>query len=375
MYEFALLALPLLRACAPSRAKSRAGEGRIRPLRLACGTLVLLLPWLWLHTMFANPPKYPFSRRGLPVGISRFLNHVGASGRVLNFPSTGGYLEWTLYPQCKIFVDLDAPFFFTDDDVFTSKHMYRDPDVLRKVLATYQPAFLSVPITLRDFPQVIRNFPRYVPVFFDDAEVLYVDERHDPSIAARYRLRALDPYVLFEQGPSPLLRRADRSAMLSEATRLLEIDAEGLLTHQLLSVMSLEEGAYDRALSHATAIIKEFPELAVGYGLQADALQQVGTFERAIASYRLALRRASPGHEAEIYRQMGYTYMAAGQYQRAYSVLRKGVDPFAPEVSYGELYRLAESALHSGHVREAAVLFTFARAKAPAAGAGRSPSQ
>ena len=365
VFECALFALPLLRACAPRRTPPHPGPVR-RAGPIALGIILVVFPLLWLQSTFGNAPKYPVSRQRLPHGVAAFLNRMDAGGSVLNFLNSGGYLEWQLYPKYKIFADMDVPFFFTDEDVFTGKQMFHDGAVLQKVLAQYDPAFITVPIVLDGFRDLIRAFPDYRAVFFDDAEVLYVNQRRYPAIAAAYGLQAIDPYRLSAQGPASMLGRPDRAVFMHEARRLLAIDPECRLTNQLVSMVYGDEAAYDRALLHAEAIIRAYPESPTGYGLRGDALRGLAAVKDAVASYRQALRKAEPAGRPEAYYQLGVAYLGLGQHRQAYAAFQRAVNLFAPDVRPEELSTLAKAALELGKTREANTLATFALIKLPA---------
>ena len=130
------------------------------------------------------------SSANLPAGVAAFLNRVDRGGKVLNDPNTGGYLQWMLYPKYKIFMDMEVPFLFTDEDMVTAVTMFGDRQVLSGVLARYEPDFITVRNNDRGFKRVMEEaFPHYTIVFFDDHEVLYVDSRKHPDLAREFELR------------------------------------------------------------------------------------------------------------------------------------------------------------------------------------------
>ncbi len=360
IYECALFGLPLLRLWSPRRNPAKRARRLHTGAPLGFSLAVLLISWLWLRVTLGNPPRYPVSYRDLPEGVCAFLRQSGARGSVLNFPNTGGYLEWRLYPQYTIFIDMDVPFFFSDYDVFVSKHMYHDREVFRKVVARYAPEFVTVPITIHGFHQFIGAFPDYVPVFFDDAEVLYVDKRKYPAIAEQHRLTRLNPFLLAEQGPGTLLLAGDYQHILEEVWRLLRIYPEGLLANQLACVVLQADGQFGQALARAQVIVRHFPETPTGYGLQGDALAGLRQFGPAIASYHQALRRARGKVRTEALYQMGRAYLDMGRPGEAYALLKKAVDPFAPDLEAGQLLELGKAALMAGKREEAAVLLRLA---------------
>jgi tetratricopeptide (TPR) repeat protein len=315
------------------------------------------------RSVFGIRPRFPVSPQHLPVGVATFLRHIPAHGSVFNHHNTGGYLEWMLYPQYNIFMDMQCPLLFTEEDLFTTQHAFHNDAVLRRVVEDYDPAFITIPIWIGQSQDVIRKFPEYVPVFFDEVEVLYLNQRQYPAIARDYQLTTLDPFTLATDMVS-VLNRDDRQALVRESRRLLDIYPDGLMPNQLLAALFNAEGAYDRALAYAEAIIKAFPELSTGYALKGDALKGLKAFERALASYQKALKR-SQGERRDIHRAMGFVYRALGQYRKAYRAFNKAGNPFVDQMTYQDLYDLGSTALLAGKTREGAMFLRFAAQKAP----------
>lgn len=362
MYECALLVLPILATSGPIHA-SNPHTRMATPRTIFAAILLIVAPFLWLRSTFANPPQFPVSYRGLPQGVVTFLKHVRTPGSVLNHPNTGGYLQWMLSPTNKIFMDMQCPLLFTEEDLYTAINMYSSEEVLRKVLARYDPAFLSVPISNDRFGTLIQEFQNYVLVFFDDAEVLYVNQRRYPAIAQQYELNALDPFRLAREGAVPYLSNADPHTLLRDAHQLLVIYPHSLLLNQLVAVSFNMAGAYDRTLMFAETIIQDFPESATGYALKGDALQGLKAFDRALVFYHRALGKAGKATKPEIYRAMGEAYLAAGQAGNAYRVFKKIVYPFSPSATPEELFLLGSSAFLAGHSEEGTMILRFAAQK------------
>src|SRR3989338_1457853 len=155
MYECSLLALPILATNSLIRTSSSNSSIPKLPALPFCAVLVAAPLW-WLHAYLGNPPRFPVSPRGLPQGVATFLNRIPAHGLVLNHPNTGGYLQWTLDPAYKIFMDMQCPLLFTEEDLYTTTNMYRDEEVLRKAFAAYDPSFITVPIKNEQFENIIQ---------------------------------------------------------------------------------------------------------------------------------------------------------------------------------------------------------------------------
>ena len=308
----------------------------------------------------------------MPQGVVTFLRQADAGGKLLNHPNAGGYLRWALYPRYRIFMDLELPFLFTDADMVAAAQMFGDATVLRSVLARYEPEFLSVPRHYAEFPDVIAEFPRYRPVFFDDAEVLYVDEKRHPTLARTYALKTIEPFDLLERGVDDYLKEEDpggrrrharkeqpaRSeaaleAILEEAHRLWAIFPDGGTTNQLLAQAALNHKDYETASTHARTLIAQFPGMPIGYRLMGRALRGLRAFEPAVACYTAAIARSTLSTRYDLLREIGLVRFDQGRYPDAFRLLWNNLDFASHETSLDDLYALAVAARRSGQLAQA----------------------
>jgi len=357
--ECLLLALPLLRATpliATTHLATRAG----RVVYLAGAAWLLLLPLNFAMAVFHDRPRYPVSDQRLPQGLVTFLERVGTGGTVLNSPNTGGYLQWRLYPGYRIFMDMQVPFLFTDEDMALAQDVFANPETFDRVRRAYRPTFVCVPNGRKEFADVIRAFPDYALVFFDDVEVLYVDRSQAPAIAQRHGLTALDPFTLVGQDIDDLLKEAgDRGPMLRELHHILAVDPRGAFANQLAAELYNDERAYARALPHAEAIIRSYPEYAAGFRLQGDALKGLGRFDDAVAAYQAAIGRSQPSNRPRLYEKIGLVRFAQQDYAAAYRLLSRYADRFSAETPIETLVSLGASARLTGRPREAKRILTY----------------
>jgi tetratricopeptide (TPR) repeat protein len=300
--------------------------------------------------------RYPFSATGLPQGVATFLNRVDATGNVLNPSGSGGYLRWTLYPKYRILMDMES--FFTDEDFYVGRYAFLDPEVLNRILVRYEPSFITVPLGITTFRALIRQFPDYVPVFVDDAEVLYVNRTHYPDLAQRYQLTALDPFQLFTDDLDEMTSDPARNQLfMEEIRRLLAVYPEGGNTNHVVGWILNRESAYDRALPHAEVMIRSFPEFPQGYVLKGHSLRGLGLQDQAYEAYRLALKHADSAQRGPIYKLMGTVRLSQHRYGEAYRLLVKGVDVLSPVTSREDLLALGVAAAQAGRMKEAEAIF------------------
>ncbi|MBI3996410.1 MAG: hypothetical protein HY352_02000 [Candidatus Omnitrophica bacterium] len=367
--EFVLLALPILTThpLVPDEASRPASSPLLVSMLLV---LLLAVPLFITRQLFGDRGRYPLSSQKLPTGVVTFLRTVNTGGSILNHPNAGGYFEWMLLPRYRIYADLQAPFLFGDEDIFTAIQTFKNGEVLRKVVAAYHPAFITVPAGQTQFPTLIEPMPQYQKVFFDDEEVLYVDRAQHPEIAARYGLSALDPFQITENDipgyVNAAIRDGKKDGMRGELTRMLDVAPDVRMLNELAGALDKIDGAFAQALPHAQRIIEAYPEFPEGYASKADALREMGRPAEALVFYRKALVRANPAIQRKIYRAMGWTYRLLEQPEAAYQAFARSVKPFASEeIAYDDLYWLGSTALLTGRIREGMTLYRLAKRIAP----------
>jgi hypothetical protein len=286
--EFALLSLPLLRFRIPVLTANQRTR-IVRPVAAVLVVAFMLMPFFFMRQFFANPPRYPLSARELPEGVATFLKGAHATGAILNHPNTGGYLEWALHPDYRIFMDMQVPFLFTDADFRAARDAYTDTRVLQGLILQYKPPFITGPIDMEGFKAMIEEHPQYRIIFFDDAEVLYVDSAQQRVLAEAYEIRSIDPFILYRE-PIRTDSRDDRA--FKELKRLSEIFPDGGIVNASLAALYQHQGRYREAMHYAEAIIRTYPESHLGYKQRADALAQLDACSEAVRFYKKALQRS-----------------------------------------------------------------------------------
>jgi tetratricopeptide (TPR) repeat protein len=361
--EFTLLSLPLLRHGTHLIAENDRFPRRF--VGLALPAAVILLPILIFSSEFGNRPVYPFSESNLPAGVVRFLNSHTPGGRILNEPNTGGYLPWALGQKFKIYMDMQMTI-FSDTDFATAHNAFFDPNVFKAFIQRYDPSFISVSLNRYDFKKVVATDARFVPVFFDHAELLYVNRDHYRGLADDYGLKAIDPFR-FREIKYDDLSAETLSRMSAEAARMVDQDPMNFSANQIICGISVARRQYDQALSHADGIIRYYPELSHGYSLKADALFGMERYEEAARLYQKAMDMGQTAKPENVYWNLHAAYVKLKEYKKAYRLLSKYVNPFAPNTDYRDIYQLAMSAASVGNTGDAVTFLKIARMKTPTA--------
>lgn len=362
-YEFILLSLPLLHQGVRMIAEKDRLPRRVVDLSLP--VVMILFPLLIFGNKFGERPTYPFSGSNLPASVVQFLNRHAPGGRILNEPNTGGYLPWALGGKFKIYMDMQMSL-FSDTDFATAHNAFEDPNVFSAFIQKYDPAFISVSLNRSGFKKVVATDARFVPVFFDHAELLYVNRAHHRDLAERYALRAIDPFGFREIRYGELDEKR-LSQMFAEAARMADEEPMNFSANQILSGISGFRRRYDLALSYADRMIKRHPESSHGYALSADALFGMERYEEAARRYQKALAMGQTAKPENVYWNLHASYVKLKEYRKAYRLLAKYVNPFVPNTDYREIYQLGISAASAGRIRDAVTFLKIARMKTPAA--------
>ena len=261
-YECSLLALPLLASVEPPSLSVAS-----RRVLSAAAAAVIALSLIFVEKTFSRRPRFPTSRNGIPAGVTAFLEKVDTGGRVLNYPDTGSYLWYRLYPRYRTYIDMSMPTLFAPEDLESVRKTYSQHTSLTQTLAAYRPDFVTVPLRFGWLKELMAAHPEYALVFFDDVEALYADRTRQPQVAAAHALKILDPFALRASGGVPLPR--NDGALPRELTRMLDIDPGAQTTNQLAALFYLEQREPAGALPHAEMILREYPEWPIGHVLLA----------------------------------------------------------------------------------------------------------
>ena len=361
-YEFMLLSMPVMRVLLITLSPEYIKKFFPKPVNITLAVFILLIPLMCVKEIFSNSSRFPFSLRNLPQGIGVFLNKTNTGGTLLNHPDRGGYHQWMLYPRYKIFMDMEVPFLFTDEDFYIATSAYKDRLFLQRLIDQYNPSFITVSIKNTFFRDMMASFKQYRAVFFDDCEVLYADQNRYPAIVTTYAIKTFDPFSLAQTSISSIKTLNDYEPIKNELLKMAEIYPDNGIANQCLAIFLSREGRHDKAIGYVDNIIRNYPESATGYTLKGDILQKMGRFDSAVENYKMALKRWDI---AEIHRSIGMVYYKQKRFSDAYNTLVRAMDVYSIETTYKDLYYLIDSAIRTNKKREAEILFRYAYQSIP----------
>lgn len=361
LWEFMFLNIPLLYRGVPMMCERFKPSSRF--LRMYLPIVVILLPVAIMMPVFSNKPAYPFSNFKLPTGLVHFLNRHASGGKILNEPNTGGYLEWALDAKFKIYMDMQMTI-FRDANYALASHAFVDEHAFKRFLGEYDPSFISVSLQRTWFNKIVADHKEFVPIYFDHAELLYVNRNHHKDLAERYAVKAIDPYTLakisYKQASPQRL-----SELYEEASRLIQQDPSNYGANRIIGNILNIRGQQVQALPYADNLIGQAPDNAYGYVLKADALFGMGHYAEANGLYARALDMGLTDQSETVYRNLHATFIRLKEYEKAYKLLSRFVNPFGLQVDYRDIYELGMTAACVDKISEAITFLKIAKMKVP----------
>jgi tetratricopeptide (TPR) repeat protein len=214
------------------------------------------------------------------------------------------------------------------------------------------------------FSKIIAGHKEFVPIFFDHAELLYVNINHHRELAEKYALQAIEPFLLrnisySKENPQKL------SALFAEAGRIITLDPLNYGANKIRCNVLIVRGQQAQALPYADKLIEQFPDNYHGYLLKADALFGMGRHADAARLYEQVIELGQTDGDEVVPRNLHATYIKLKEYEKAYRLLSRLVNPFDAAADYKDIYELGMTAACVDKISEAVTFFKIAKMKAP----------
>ena len=360
-YEFTLLCIPLMKNGLDMLPSLKMPS---KAIHISMPIIVIGIPFFIFFQVFNFKPSFPLAHTNLPEGNVRFLNHVQASGRLLNEPNTGGYLQWALDKDVKIYMDMQLSIFNDIDFAFVNNSLAGE-NTFREFIQKYDPSFISVSVHRTRFKEIAAQNHQFVPVFFDQSEVLCVNKNHREDLANQYELKTIDPFkyhdAKYEEMSQEILLK-----QFAEASRIHALDKMNYGANYVMCQVLLVQKKYDAAIFYSDNIIRYYPDLPAGYALKADARFGQHRYQEAKTLYQQALDMGQTDKASNIYHNLFATYVKLNEHKKAYKLFSEYVNPFNERSDYKDIYHLAMAAASIGKEREALTFLKIAKMKVPA---------
>lgn len=349
IWEWLFLSIPMLASIFRYQFADNASINSNRVLPHIFTIAVLLLPVIALQEKTREFGLYPFDSRHLPVDVSRFLNEINNSGKIMTLPSKAGYTEWANYPNYKTFIDMQFPPFIPED-YFQLRNAYHSTTGFTAFLKQYEPDWILRPVDHTESRNIISRFKQFRIVFLDDVQVLYTDINKHPDIVEQFEIKSLNPDSLREENPENTEER------IQELKRLLSIAPDIHRVNHALALLYFDNKNYEQALTQARHLIKIAPFDPNGYYLAAISLQKLEQFDQAIELFKQSLEHADNDFKKILYRDMGSTSYLKKDFTKAYDYFSRGINPYKESTNPEELYMFAFSAIMAVEIEEAKTL-------------------
>ncbi len=353
IWEWALLALPLLSAAAAHFHRGLPGRHVISPGRvLALGLLVL--PVVTLGGKLDATKPYPFDSEGLPVGVTAFLHERSATGNLLMNPSLAGYTQWALGPRIRVFADMELPP-FDDWDMYRIFSANRNPVAFKRLLSEHPIDFILVELRSPAMAGFVKDSGEFAPVFFDDSAVLYAHRERQADIVTQHELKTVDPFGLTrEKNLSGEKRPLD--------DRLLELEivsdlspGSNRVVHALTRLL-VDAKRYTEAERWGDRFLAEHPRDPNAYLLKGVILENTERCREAIEYFERAFPISAKDFHPALHQHLGNCHYLTKDFTAAYRHFRKGVNIYLRQEPSETLYQYAYSAVIVGDGARARML-------------------
>lgn len=313
--EFAILTLPLLSGGVLVERRD------LRPVLATLLTVaVAALVWLGVASRWTRDSRgaWPLAFNDFPYLTCTFLEKVAPpGGKVWNSTNSGGGLLWQLDGRHRIAMDMEVQALFTDGDYFRSRVSSIDRVAFQSFVERYQPDWLAFNHDVAKYSGPFLRGSDFVPVAFDDSLVLLVDRRRHPELAAKWGLKALDPWRAKLDSDYHLSPDA-----VPEAERLFELEPRGLRLPALLAQAALGRHDFAAAERYVDQLIALAPQNADTWLLASSLQLQRGDLESAAAAVEMALKRVEPQNQNRLRGPLAHLLADSGREREALRQLR-----------------------------------------------------
>jgi len=361
VWEWALLVLPLLTHFAGGL-KEPHGASKYLSMKHLLLAVFMVLPFVTMVKRLPVHSDYPFDGSNAPVGITRFLDHVGGSGKIFASPTEAGFLHWKLGPKIKVFADLQMSL-FNDLDIYHLFSFYRTENGMQRIIERYQPDYISTGLknkSAKISQQILQARTDYVPVFAGDQQILFVNKMLQPEVADKYQLKLVDPFSL-----AKLKQDSELDQHIEELIRMSAVFPESDRINHALTRILFDAKRFEDALFWADKFVRYHPENPNSHLLLGNIYEEAKIYDKAIEHYFIAMRFADDNFKKVLYTYIGSCHYAMEDFASAYRSFKLGLNPYESTTAEANIYKFAYSAFIEGDTEEAILLLEILLHAAP----------
>lgn len=359
LWEWALLVLPLITHFAGSL-KEIQGERKYLSIMHLFLAALMVLPFVSMIKRLPLHTDYPFDRESAPIGITRFLKHVPGGGKLLSPPSAAGFLHWELFPEYRIYADLQMSL-FNDLDIYQLFSFYRNENSTARTIAQYQPEYISAKVAGKAFKEILEGRKEYVPVFAGDHQVLYVNKDLRPEVAENFQLKLVDPFNI-----SIVKDGVELDDHIEELKKMLAIYPESDRINHAIARLLFDAKRFNEALPWAERFVHYQPENPNSHYLLGIIQENSENCDLAIDHFKESMRYSDVAFRKILHIRIGSCSYIKQDFVAAYHHLKEGLNPYAKQTQEADIYQLAFSAFIVGETEESLQLLKMLLHTAPA---------
>jgi tetratricopeptide (TPR) repeat protein len=254
-----------------------------------------------------------------PWDIVSFIKKNRISARLLNSYAFGGFLDFYLYPQCRIFIDGRTPTVFPSDFFWLSRQISRDRGALKKVLSDYD---VQGALMLSDDAVIgiLDGLKGWSLVDTGEISVLFLSDR----LVKKYNLKPLEIYKPWR----------DMAGYLDG----LDMEKKTMLKHEIEAIIERHPDNYQALTDMGILMARGFdqPEAAIPFyqkAIKKKPTEFTGIYNCVISLHRLkrydeALKLAGCGlkwnpDRPELLMEKALVLFDAKRFREALPVLRQ----------------------------------------------------
>jgi tetratricopeptide (TPR) repeat protein len=269
----------------------------------------------------------------LPANMIEFLRKNNAKGNLLGHPGAGGYYQWELYPDIKIYIDMEFPP-FNSEDLFTGMWWVKDKETFDKLMDKYAIDFIVIGVDKKEFPEFA---PQFSPVFLGDRHILLANNLTQGDMVEKYKINKLNPFYLLDESLS-LKERID------EVKKIEKINPRSIRVNKVLAMSLFDDKRFSEALVYANRYQEYFPLDPNSHYWVGNILEHLDRCEEALPHYKKSLKLSEDSaFNVQVKRQIGACEYFNKNFKEAHYWFSQSINPYRQDESPIDMYQFAYS--------------------------------
>lgn len=251
-----------------------------------------------------------------PVGAVKFIKKEGLKGNVFNSPTYGGYIEWELFPDVKISMDMRTPDPFDNETYWFVRKIMTGEISLYFLYSRWDIDYFLILKTSPIAKKLFSEKDAYALVYVDDKFVIFVKrDRFSEEKVRMLEIRYINPFnVNFDEMSEDELGNVE-----GEAKRLLNYWAKNTFAYRVLFHIYVKRKDWDSAIGVLDEVRRKARWIALSF-FYGKVYFEKGDIERAKKYFEDSVKNEN---YPESYRHLAETLMSLNDYKGCISVLKR----------------------------------------------------